>query len=142
MIKSIKDVNVDDIIWGELVADKFVGDEGWITLVLMGRSRDLYKITFPRHATVVVDDCMVGLGLPLVWHKASEKSPPQNGRYVVFSEKGRFPVVAQADFCRAPEDVFWSYMEGGTQKNCTDNVYWWAEVPMPPMEEDENVNDI
>ena len=69
----------------------------------------------------------------LVWHRASDVLPIIDGRYLICTGVAMWPVIAHICVCRPA--VIWSRLIKGTHERVdTDEVYWWAEIPLPVEE--------
>ena len=76
----------------------------------------------------------IAIGKPsyceLVWHRTSDVLPIIDGRYLICTGVAMWPVIAHICVCRP--DVIWSRLIKGTHERIdTDEVYWWAEIPLP-----------
>ena len=79
----------------------------------------------------------IAIGKPfyseLVWHKATDTLPIIDGRYLVCTKAAKWPIIAHA--CTCQSCIIWSRLIRGTHELIeTDEVYWWAEIPLPEEE--------
>ena len=162
MIKQAWQIDVGNTINGQPVIGKGrVGNNDAFEFNLMVMDKDGYitLLTVSGNTEIMVDDCMaepnpilkwggeiklnpkwngeIAIGKPsycdLVWHRTSDVLPIIDGRYLVCTGVAMWPVIAHICVCRP--DVIWSRLIKGTHERIdTDEVYWWAEIPLPREE--------
>jgi len=150
MIKSIKDVNISDVVNGNTIIGKYAAAGDWITLVYFDET-GLRKMSFPRHAEIMVDNCMadtkptlkwggeIVTGKPfhceLLWHRTRDVLPPTDGRCLICTKQAKHPIIAEITICHTLTGdayVVWSRLIKGTHERIAeDDVYWWAWIPLP-----------
>jgi len=159
MIKQAWQIDVGNTINGQPVIGKGrVGNNDAFEFNLMVMDKDGYitLLTVSGNTEIMVDDCMaepnpilkwggeiklnpkwngeIAIGKPsycdLVWHRTSDVLPIIDGRYLICTGVAMWPVIAHICVCRP--DVIWSRLIKGTHERIdTDEVYWWAEIPLP-----------
>jgi len=155
MIKTIWDVEIGDTINGCTVVGR--GKQGQpddYYLLVMNKSGHIQTLMFEVGISLMVDDCMTDpnptlkwggeiiMGKPLrcelAWHRIIDILPSVDGRYLVCAQTTKYPIIAEATVCRSAVGyltVIWSRLIRGTHERIAENdVYWWAEIPLPADE--------
>lgn len=74
----------------------------------------------------------------IIWRRVNDDPPTKNGRYLVCTKWVDCPIYTC--ICQYPLPPVWSQLiEGAYERN--DEVYWWTEIPSPPTDLPESVDD-